>query len=165
MPTIQKITPFLWFDKQAEEAATFYTGIFHHSKITNIARYGEAGHAIHGGQAGSVMTVVFELEGQSFTAPNGGPSFKFNEAISFQVSCETQEEIDYYWEKLSEDGDKEAQQCGWLKDKFGVSWQVTPAIIFEMMGDPNSDKSGRVMEALLQMKKLYIAKLQEAYDG
>ena len=161
----QKITPCLWFDDQAEEAVTFYTSIFRNSKVLNVSRYGEAGHEIHGKPAGTVLTVAFELEGQAFTALNGGPVFKFNEAISFQVDCETQEEVDYYWEKLSEGGDPKAQQCGWLKDKYGVSWQVVPRVLVEMMSDPDSEKSGRAMEAMLQMKKIDIAALKRAYRG
>src|SRR5687768_2281423 len=137
----QKITPCLWFDDQAEAAVRFYTGIFKNSKIGTIARYGEAGREVHGKPAGSVMTVAFELNGQPFTALNGGPDFKFNEAISFQVHCETQEEVDYYWQKLSQSGDKEAQQCGWLKDKYGVSWQVVPRVLIEMLNDPDPKKS------------------------
>jgi len=161
----QKITPCLWFDDQAEAAVTFYTGIFRNSKVVSVSRYGEAGHEIHGKPAGTVLTVAFELEGQVFTALNGGPVFKFNEAISFQVDCETQEEVDYYWEKLSEGGDPKAQQCGWLKDKYGVSWQVVPRVLVEMMSDPDSEKSGRAMEAMLQMKKIDIAALKRAYRG
>ena len=161
----QKITPCLWFDDQAEEAVTFYTGIFRNSKVVSVSRYGEAGHEIHGKPAGTVLTVAFELEGQAFTALNGGPVFKFNEAISFQVDCETQEEVDYYWEKLSEGGDPKAQQCAWLKDKYGVSWQVVPRVLVEMMSDPDSEKSGRAMEAMLQMKKIDIAELKRAYGG
>src|ERR671910_169071 len=148
MPLIQKITPCLWFDDRAEEAVEFYTAVFRNSKIVKIARYGEAGREIHGKPAGTVMTVVFELDGQAFTALNGGPIFKFNEAISLQVNCETQEEVDYYWEKLSEGGDEKAQQCGWLKDKYGLSWQVVPTVLPEMLADPNSEKSARVMEAM-----------------
>src|SRR5687767_9863337 len=162
MPVSQRITPCLWFDDQAEEAAAFYTSIFRNSKIVKVTRYGEAGREIHGRRAGTVMTVEFELDGQSFTALNGGPIFKFNEAISLQVICETQEELDYYWEKLSEGGDKTAQQCGWLKDKYGLSWQVVPRVLIEMIGDPVSAKSERVMEAMLQMKKLDIDKLKRA---
>jgi predicted 3-demethylubiquinone-9 3-methyltransferase (glyoxalase superfamily) len=165
MQNVQKITPCLWFDDQAEEAAKFYTSIFSNSKITGISRYGEAGHEVHGRPAGSVLTVTFELDGQTFTALNGGPVFKFNEAISFQVSCKTQQEADYYWEKLSEGGDERAQQCGWLKDKYGLSWQVVPAILPQMISDPDAEKSGRAMEAMLQMKKLDIEALQRAYDG
>jgi predicted 3-demethylubiquinone-9 3-methyltransferase (glyoxalase superfamily) len=165
MQIIQKITPCLWFDDQAEAAVAFYTAIFSNSKIVNVARYGEAGHGIHGKPAGTVMTVAFELDGQAFTALNGGPMFKFNEAISFQINCETQEEVDYYWEKLSEGGDKKAQQCGWLKDKYGVSWQVVPSVLLEMINDPDSVKSQRAMAAMLQMKKLDIDKLKRAYAG
>jgi predicted 3-demethylubiquinone-9 3-methyltransferase (glyoxalase superfamily) len=165
MQVDQKITPCLWFDDQAEEAVEFYTAIFRNSKIAKIARYGEAGHNVHGKPAGTVMTVAFELDGQAFTALNGGPMFKFNEAISFQVNCETQEEVDYYWEKLSEGGDEKAQQCGWLKDKYGVSWQVVPSVLIEMINDPDSDKSQRAMEAMLQMKKIHIDELKRAYAG
>ena len=161
----QKIPPCLWFDDEAEAAVTFYTGIFRNSKVVSVSRYGEAGHEIHGKPAGTVLTVAFELEGQAFTALNGGPVFKFNEAISFQVDCETQEEVDYYWEKLSEGGDPKAQQCGWLKDKYGASWQVVPRVLVEMMSDPDSEKSGRAMEPMLQMKKIDIAALKRAYRG
>jgi predicted 3-demethylubiquinone-9 3-methyltransferase (glyoxalase superfamily) len=165
MQLIQKITPCLWFDDQAEEAVEFYTAVFRNSKIVNIARYGEAGHEIHGKTAGAVLTVAFELDGQAFTALNGGPIFKFNEAISFQVNCETQEEVDYYWEKLCEGGDEKAQQCGWLKDKYGVSWQVVPRVLPEMLTDSDYEKSQRVMNAMLQMKKIDIDKLKRAYAG
>jgi predicted 3-demethylubiquinone-9 3-methyltransferase (glyoxalase superfamily) len=165
MQQIQKITPCLWFDHQAEEAAAFYTAIFKNSKIGRVARYSEAGREIHGKAPGSVMTVAFELNGQPFTALNGGPVFKFNEAISLQVNCETQEEIDYYWEKLSAGGDEKAQQCGWLKDKYGVSWQIVPAALSEMASDPDPAKSGRVMEAILKMKKINLAELKRAYAG
>ena len=165
MPVIQKIAPCLWFDDQAEEAVEFYMGIFRHSKIVRVARYGEAGREVHGKPAGTVMTVAFELEGQLFTALNGGPMFKFNEAISFQVDCETQAEVDHYWEKLSEGGDVRAQQCGWLKDKYGASWQVVPSVLVEMITDPDTAKSGRVMEAMLQMKKIDIDELKRAYAG
>lgn len=159
----QRITPCLWFDDQAEEAVGYYTAIFGNSRITSIARYGEAGYEIHGKPTGTVMSIAFELDGLSFTALNGGPIFKFNEAISLQVNCETQEEVDYYWEKLSEDGDEKAQQCGWLKDKYGVSWQVVPGILIEMASDPDYEKSQRVMNAMLQMKKIDIEKLKQAY--
>jgi predicted 3-demethylubiquinone-9 3-methyltransferase (glyoxalase superfamily) len=162
---MQKITPCLWFDDQAEEAAKFYTAIFHNSKITSITHYGEAGQEVHGRPAGTVMAVAFELAGQAFTALNGGPMFTFNEAISFQVSCETQEEVDYYWEKLAEGGETKAQQCGWLKDKYGASWQVIPNVLLEMLTDPDAEKSQRVMKSMLQMKKLDIAELQRAYNG
>ncbi len=165
MQNIQKITPCLWFDDQAEEAAKFYTAIFNNSKIVSITRYGEAGHEVHGRPVGTVMTVAFELDGHAFTALNGGPMFKFNEAISFQVSCETQEELDYNWEKLSEGGDREAQQCGWLKDKYGASWQVIPNVLLEMLTNPDSKKSQRVMKSMLQMKKIDIEELKRAYDG
>jgi predicted 3-demethylubiquinone-9 3-methyltransferase (glyoxalase superfamily) len=165
MQNIQKITPCLWFDDQAEEAAKFYTAIFDNSRIVSTTRYGEAGHQVHGKSAGTVMTVAFELDGHAFTALNGGPMFKFNEAISFQVSCETQEEVDYYWEKLSEGGDRNAQQCGWLKDKYGVSWQVIPNVLLEMLNDPDSEKSQRAMKSMLQMKKIDIEELKRAYNG
>ena len=155
----------MWFDDQAEEAVAFYTGIFRNSKIVNIARYGEAGYEIHGKPAGTVMTVAFELDGQTFTALNGGPLFKFNEAISLEVNCKTQNEVDYYWEKLSAGGDVKAQQCGWLKDKYGVSWQVVPTGMYEMLNDPDSEKSQRAMTAMLQMKKLDMEELQRAYRG
>ena len=157
---MQKITPCLWFDKNAEEAVKFYTSIFKNSKILNISRYTEAGYEVHHMAAGTVLTVEFELNGQTFTALNGGPVFKFNEAISFQVSCASQQEVDYYWEKLSEGGDSSAQQCGWLKDKFGVSWQVVPKILGELLKD--GKKADKVMQALLQMKKLDVKRLQEA---
>lgn len=165
MHIIQKITPCLWFDNQAEEAAKFYTSVFKNSSIGRIAHYGEAGYEIHGRAAGTVMEVEFELNGQSFTALNGGPIFKFSEAISFQVNCATQEEVDYYWEKLSEGGDETAQQCGWLKDKYGVSWQVVPTALADMINDPDYAKSQRAMAAMLQMKKLDIEALRQAYAG
>jgi predicted 3-demethylubiquinone-9 3-methyltransferase (glyoxalase superfamily) len=165
MQNIQKITPCLWFDDRAEEAAKFYTAIFNNSKITKVSRYGEAGHEVHGRPAGTVMTVAFELDGQAFTALNGGPVFKFNEAVSFQISCQTQEEVDYSWAKLSDGGDEKAQQCGWLKDKYGVSWQVVPTVLIEMLTDSDPDKSQRAMKAMLQMKKLDIDKLKRAYAG
>jgi predicted 3-demethylubiquinone-9 3-methyltransferase (glyoxalase superfamily) len=142
MRQIQKISPCLWFDHQAEEAASFYTSIFKNSKIGRISRYGEAGRETHRKPPGSVLTVAFELDGQAFIALNGGPIFKFNEAISLQVNCETQEEIDYYWEKLGAGGDEKAQQCGWLKDKYDVSWQIVPTILPEMASDPNPAKFG-----------------------
>jgi predicted 3-demethylubiquinone-9 3-methyltransferase (glyoxalase superfamily) len=160
-----KLTPCLWFDSQAEDAANFYIGIFKNSKITAISRYGEAGQEVHGRPPGSVMTVEFELNGQSFTALNGGPHFKFNEAVSFQIDCATQEEVDYFWEKLTEGGDPEAQVCGWVKDKFGLSWQVVPTILAKLVSDPESAKSQRAMQAMLKMKKMDIAALQRAYDG
>ena len=160
---MQKITPCLWFDSNAEEAVKFYASIFKKSKIGKIARYGKEGYEIHGKPAGTVMTIEFELDGQTFTALNGGPVFKFNEAISFQVHCRTQEEIDHYWDKLSQGGDKNAQQCGWLKDKYGVSWQIVPTVLPKMMLDKDTRKSERVMQALLQMRKLEITRLKQAY--
>lgn len=163
--TIGKITPCLWFDDQAEEAAKFYTAIFKNSRIGKITRYGKEGFEIHGRPEGSVLTVEFEINGQPFTALNGGPAFKFSEAVSFQVPCDTQEEIDDHWNKLSAGGDKNAQQCGWLKDKYGVSWQVIPKMIGEWVGSPESEKSQRAMRAMLQMKKIDIAKLKRAYEG
>jgi predicted 3-demethylubiquinone-9 3-methyltransferase (glyoxalase superfamily) len=156
--SIQLITPFLWFDSQAEEAAAFYTSIFPNSKIVKVARYGEAGP----GPVGSAMTVEFQLNGQPFIALNGGPHFKFNEAISFVVNCETQQEIDKYWNELSA-GSGEGQ-CGWLKDKFGVSWQIVPTVLGKLMGGPDPKKSGRVTKALMKMKRLDIGALQAAYD-
>ena len=164
MASIQRIAPCLWFDHQAEEAAKYYTGIFKNSRIVAISRYGEAGYEIHRRPAGSVMTVAFELEGQPFTALNGGPLFKFNEAISLQVYCESQDEVDYYWERLTVGGDPKAQQCGWLKDRYGMSWQVVPRVIAEMMKQ-SGERADRVMTALLQMKKLDIATLKRAYEG
>lgn len=161
---MQKITPCLWFDSNAEEAANFYTSVFKKSHIGKISRYGEAGYEIHGKPAGTVLTIEFELNGQAFTALNGGPIFRFNEAISFQVSCASQEEVDYYWEKLSEGGDAKAQQCGWLKDKYGVSWQIVPTVLVEMLQDKDPKKSERVMKAMLQMKKIDIKGLQQAYE-
>ena len=163
MQVTQKITPFLWFDDQAEQAVEFYTGIFKNSRIVKIARYGEAGKEIHRKPPGAVMTVAFELAGQSFTALNGGPVFKFNEAISFVVNCETQEEVNEFWEKLSAGGEK--VQCGWLKDKYGVSWQIVPTILAELMSDKDAAKTQRVMQALMQMTKLDIQQLKQAYDG
>jgi predicted 3-demethylubiquinone-9 3-methyltransferase (glyoxalase superfamily) len=161
---MQKISPCLWFDDKAEEAAKFYTSIFKDSKIGDVTRYGKEGYEIHGREEGTVMTAEFEIEGQKFLALNGGPIFKFNEAISFQVYCETQEEVDYYWEKLSEGGDEKAQQCGWLKDKYGVSWQIVPIILIKMLKDKDSEKSQRVMKAMLQMRKLDISTLKKAYE-
>src|SRR5437773_11712757 len=159
---MQKINPFLWFDHQAEEAVKFYTSIFKNSRIGKIARYGEEAEKIAGRPKGSVMTVEFQLEGQEFVALNGGPHFKFTEAISFVVNCQTQEEVDYYWEKLSEGG-KEVQ-CGWLKDKFGLSWQIVPTVLGELLSDKDALKSQRVMEAMLQMVKLDIKKLKQAAE-
>ncbi len=165
MATKQPIVPCLWFDNQAEEAARYYTGIFKDSRIGRISRYTEAGREVHKRPAGSVMTVEFELNGQPFTALNGGPHFKFNEAVSFQIMCRTQEEIDYYWDRLTPGGDPKAQACGWVKDKYGLSWQVVPTVLAELISDPDRDKASRVMEAMLQMKKLDIAALERAHEG
>jgi predicted 3-demethylubiquinone-9 3-methyltransferase (glyoxalase superfamily) len=159
---MQKITPCLWFDDKAEEAATFYTSIFKNSKIVKIARYGEAGAEVSGRPKGTVMTVTFHLEEQEFMALNGGPQFKFTEAISFVVNCQTQEEVDEYWEKLSDRGQE--VQCGWLKDKYGLSWQIVPTILEEMLNDPDPKKAERVMKAMLQMKKIDIKGLKRAYE-
>ena len=156
---MQRITPCLWFDTQAEQAATFYTSVFGSSRILDVARYGEAGP----GQEGSVMTVRFELDGQEFVALNGGPHFTFNEAISFQVSCAGQDEVDHYWDRLSEGG--EESQCGWLKDRYGVSWQIIPTRLSELLGDPNPERSQGAMRAMLQMKKIEIATLEQAADS
>jgi predicted 3-demethylubiquinone-9 3-methyltransferase (glyoxalase superfamily) len=161
----QRIAPCLWFDHQAEEAATFYVSVFKNSKIVSVARYTEAGRETHKRPAGSVMTVAFELDGQSFTALNGGPVFKFNEAISLQVNCSNQEEIDYYWNKLSKGGDPKSQQCGWLKDKYGLSWQIVPTVLPEMLKDHQSQKAQRAMEAMLRMKKIDIRALEDAVAG
>jgi len=158
---MQKITPFLWFDDQAEEAVKFYTSVFKNSKIGRILRYSEEAAKASGRPAGSVLTVEFEIEGQRFTALNGGPQFKFNESVSFVVHCETQQEVDYFWGKLTADGGQESA-CGWLKDKFGVSWQVTPTVLIDMLHDKDSKKSERVTAAMLQMKKIDINKLKEA---
>lgn len=165
MASIQKITLNLWFDTQAEEAAKFYTSIFKNSKIGRVTHYGREGFEIHGMPEGMVMTVEFQIEGQAYMALNGGPHFKFNEAISLIVNCENQEEIDYYWNKLSAGGDPKAQQCGWLKDRYGVSWQVVPTTLIEMLDDPDTKKSQRVMRALLQMKKIDIEALERACEG
>jgi predicted 3-demethylubiquinone-9 3-methyltransferase (glyoxalase superfamily) len=165
MAIVQKIAPCLWFDNQAEEAARFYVSIFKDSAIGVTTRYGKEGFEVHGRPAGSVMTVTFRLEGQDFMALNGGPLFKFTEAVSFMVQCETQEEIDEYWDKLRQGGDEKAQQCGWLKDRYGLSWQIVPAALAKMIGDRDPEKSSRVMKALLQMKKLDLARLRQAYEG
>jgi predicted 3-demethylubiquinone-9 3-methyltransferase (glyoxalase superfamily) len=161
---MQKVTPFLWFDNQAEEAAKFYTSVFENSKVGKILRYDEAAAKAAGGPVGSVLTIEFEIEGQKFTALNGGPEFKFNEAISFVVNCDTQKEVDYFWEILTADGGQESH-CGWLKDKFGVSWQIVPTVLIEMLHDKDSEKSERVMKAMLQMQKIDIKTLKEAYEG
>jgi predicted 3-demethylubiquinone-9 3-methyltransferase (glyoxalase superfamily) len=162
---MRTITPCLWFDSNAEEAVNFYVAVFKNSRIGKIARYGEAGHDIHGREAGTVMTIEFEINGQTFPALNGGPQFAFNEAVSFQVFCDTQEEIDYYWDRLAEGGDEKAQQCGWLKDKFGVSWQIVPAGLGELMASNDARVSERAMNALLKMKKLDIAALKRAHEN
>jgi predicted 3-demethylubiquinone-9 3-methyltransferase (glyoxalase superfamily) len=161
---MQKISPCLWFDDNAEEAVKFYVSIFKNSKVGNVTRYGKEGYEIHKKKEGSVMTIDFEIEGQKFLALNGGPIFKFNEAISFQIYCDMQKEIDYYWEKLTKGGDKNAQVCGWLKDKFGVSWQVVPIALIKMLQDKDSKKTERVMKAMLQMQKLDIDALTKAYQ-
>jgi predicted 3-demethylubiquinone-9 3-methyltransferase (glyoxalase superfamily) len=159
---MQKITPFLWFDDQAEEAVKFYTALFKNSKMGRILRYNEEAAEKTGRPVGSVLTIEFEIEGQKFVALNGGPLFKFNESISFVINCETQEEVDYFWEKLTVDGGEESA-CGWLKDKFGLSWQVTPTMLIDMLHDNDQEKSGRVMQAMLQMKKIDIKALEDAY--
>jgi predicted 3-demethylubiquinone-9 3-methyltransferase (glyoxalase superfamily) len=159
-----KIVPCLWFASEAEEAARFYTGIFPNSRIGKIARYGKAGFETHGQKEGTVLTVQFELAGQSFTALNGGPIFKFNEAVSLQIMVDDQKELDFYWDKLTAGGDPKSQVCGWLKDKYGLSWQVAPKKIVEWLGDTN-EKSERAMTALLKMRKLDIAALEKAYNG
>ncbi len=158
--TAQKITPCLWFDTQAEEAARYYVSVFKNSKVGKISRYGKEGFEIHGKAAGTVMTVEFEIEGQKLVALNGGPHFKFNEAVSFQVHCETQQEIDYFWNALAKGG--EEGPCGWLKDKFGLSWQVIPRALPQMLMDENSDKAQRVMRSMLQMRKIDLAALKQA---
>ena len=163
MQIAHKITPCLWFDDQAEEAAHFYTSIFKDSKITNVSRHGEAGKEIHGKRPGSAMMVAFELAGQSFTALNGGPQFKFSEAVSLIVSCESQAEVDYFWARLSEGGAE--GQCGWLKDRFSFSWQIVPAALPEVMTDPDPARSQRAMQAMFKMKKLDIAALERAAAG
>jgi predicted 3-demethylubiquinone-9 3-methyltransferase (glyoxalase superfamily) len=166
MSHIERITPMLWFDSNAEEAARYYTGIFKNSRIKKLTYYTEAGKDTHGRPPGSVMSVEFQLEGQSFTALNGGKQkFSFNEAISLVINCQTQEEIDYYWERLTPGGDPKAQQCGWLKDRYGLSWQVTPRIMQELFGDSDAAAAGRVMEAMMKMKKLDIAALKHAHAG
>jgi predicted 3-demethylubiquinone-9 3-methyltransferase (glyoxalase superfamily) len=162
MRLTHKLSPCLWFDSQAEEAAMFYVSIFKNSKINKVTRYPEAGKEAHRRLPGSVMTVEFEIEGQPFTALNGGPVFTLNEAISFQVNCETQKEIDYYWEKLTPGGDPKAQQCGWVKDKFGVSWQVVPTMLPDLFVDHKSERAARAMEAMLTMKKIQIDQLERA---
>jgi predicted 3-demethylubiquinone-9 3-methyltransferase (glyoxalase superfamily) len=158
--TAKKITPCLWFDTQAEEAAKFYASVFKNSKIGKVSRYGNEGFEVHGKKAGTVMTVEFELEGQKFLALNGGPHFKFNEAVSFQVHCETQQEIDHFWSELAKEG--EEGPCGWLKDRFGLSWQIIPKALPEMLMDGNSETAQRVMRSMLQMRKIDLAALRRA---
>lgn len=163
---MQKITPFLWFDKNAEEAMNFYVSIFENAKIVSIKRYPDG--PLDGpmkGMEGKVLTAVFELEGQKYMALDGGPFFKPSAAVSFYVECGTQEEVDYYWNALTVGGDEKAQQCGWLQDKFGFSWQIIPNALPQLLNDPDKEKVGRVMQAMLQMKKIDIAGLQKAYDG
>jgi len=164
-PKVQVVSPCLWFDSQAEEAARFYLSVFKKGEITAITKYPAVGQEIHGRAPGSVLTVEFVLNGLPFTALNGGPLFKFNEAISLQVLCETQEEIDYYWEKLGDGGDPKARQCGWLKDKFGLSWQVAPTGMAKMLKDPNSKGTQRAFAAMMEMKKLDLAALKAAFKG
>ena len=154
----------MWFDHQAEEAAKFYTSVFKNSKVGKTLRYDEASAKASGRPVGSVLTIEFEIEGQKFTALNGGPQFKFNESVSFVVYCETQDEVDYFWQKLTADGGQESE-CGWLRDKFGLSWQVTPTVLIEMLHDKDPKKSGRVMNAMMQMQKIDISKLKAAYAG
>lgn len=156
---MQKITPFLWFDDNAEEAVQFYTSIFKNSRITSVTRYGDEGR----GEPGKVMVIPFEIAGQAFLALNGGPQFKFTEAVSFVVNCESQDEIDYYWEKLTAGGQE--VQCGWLKDKFGLSWQIVPTLLSKLMQDASPEQSGRVMQAVLGMIKIDMQALQRAYEG
>jgi predicted 3-demethylubiquinone-9 3-methyltransferase (glyoxalase superfamily) len=165
MPTFQRLVPCLWFDDQAEEAAAFYTSVFPNSRIVSVSRYGEAGQEFHHRPAGSVLIVEFELDGQPFTALNGGPIFQFNEAISFQIMCETQEEINFYWDRLTAGGDPKAQQCGWLKDRYGVSWQVVPTFMAEMLKDHTTPEYHRAFTAMMQMQKIDIAELERAYAG
>ena len=158
----QKLIPNLWFDTEAEDAAKFYTSVFKDSSIDKITRYPDVGQEIHQKTPGSVMTVEFTLQGQKYVGLNGGPHFKFNEAISFVINCKDQKEVDYYWEKLSEGGDPRAQQCGWLKDKFGLSWQVVPVVLDELLDDPDQEKVDQVFEAMLKMKKLNVEELERA---
>lgn len=161
---MQKITPFIWFDNQAEEAVNFFTSIFKNSKIKTVTRYGEAGAKVSGMQKGTVMTIAFQIEGQEFVAINGGPVFEITPSISFFVNCENQQEIEALWEKLSKGGDERAQQCGWLQDKYGVSWQVVPVALGKMLSDTDPERLERVMHSLLQMKKIDIKSLKKVYD-
>ncbi|HET9904239.1 MAG TPA: VOC family protein [Xanthobacteraceae bacterium] len=161
---MKTVTPCLWFDTEAEEAANFYVSVFRDGRIKSVTHYGNEGQEIHGKPAGSVLVVEFEIFGQAFMALNGGPQFKFDEAVSFQIPCETQDEVDYFWEKLTADGGQ-AGPCGWLKDKFGLSWQVVPTVLPKMLSDPDGARADRAMKALLQMEKLDIAALQRAYEA
>jgi predicted 3-demethylubiquinone-9 3-methyltransferase (glyoxalase superfamily) len=163
--TLQRITPFLWFDNHAEEAVSFYTSIFKNSRVVSVARYGDAGAEASGRRKGTVMTIAFQLDGQEFVALNGGPHFTFTEAVSFVVNCDSQDEVDYFWERLSDGGDEKAQQCGWLKDKYGVSWQVVPVALRAFVGGSDAEKSQRAMQAMLRMKKIEIEGLRKAYEG
>ena len=165
MASLQRISPCLWFSDQAEQAVAFYSSVFKGAKISRVTRYGQAGREVHGRPAGSVMTIEFELDGTPFTALNAGPAFTFNEAVSMQVHCDSQQEIDYYWERLGQGGDPKAQQCGWLKDRFGLSWQIVPRVLSDMLADADHAKSGRAMTSMLQMKKFDIAALQRAFEG
>ncbi len=159
---IQRITPCLWFDDQAEQAVAFYTTVFSNSRIVNTTRYTKESAQVSGQPEGSILTIAFQLDGQDFTALNGGPIFKFNEAMSLVVNCETQQEVDHYWNQLSEDGDPKAQQCGWLKDRFGVSWQVVPTLLIELLTAPDPDKARKAMAAILEMKKIDVETLRQA---
>jgi predicted 3-demethylubiquinone-9 3-methyltransferase (glyoxalase superfamily) len=165
MAKLQKITPFLWYDHQAEQAAAFYTSIFPNSRIAGVSHFGEEGKEQHGRPPASVMVVSFELDGQAFHAMNGGPNVVFNWSVSFMVNCDTQEEVDYYWEKLGQGGDPQFRQCGWVQDQFGLSWQIIPNVLMEMVGHPADPRSERAMAAMLRMKKIDIAQLHRAYDG
>lgn len=165
MPTVNQITPCLWFDSEAEQAARFYVGIFKNAKLGRISYYPKVGQEQHGKPAGSVLTVEFELDGTPFLALNGGPVFKFNEAVSLMVSCETQDEVDYFWEQLGAGGDPSAQACGWLRDRYGLSWQVVPTLALKLFTDPNRTKAERAFQAMMKMKKMDIKTLQEAFDG
>ena len=166
MPSLSKITTCLWFDNQAQEAADFYVSIFPNSKLANSEKYSEAGQDVHGKAPGSTMVVAFEIEGQHFVGLNGGPAaWSFNEAISFQIDCADQAEVDHYWDKLSEGGDPAKQRCGWVSDKFGVSWQVVPAALKEMLGSSDREAAGRATVAMMKMKKLDIAGLRKAFEG
>ncbi len=158
----QRITPFLWFDDQAEEAVGFYTSVFDNARVVSTTRYSKEGAQASGRPEGSVMTIAFQLDGQDFTALNGGPHFKFNEAISLVVNCQSQEEVDHYWDHLSQGGDEKAQQCGWLKDRYGVSWQVVPKQLIELLTGPDPDKARKAMQAMLQMKKIDLETLRRA---